>query len=103
MAPKLDAQGLPQAAPNTPPAVTPAFLRDVLQKSTAATEDAAKATKQATKVMADALTSLPNLLADASARVPPAQVQLAAAAAAADNTPGVPTSRDIRDRRVPDF
>lgn len=92
MPPKDDPHAAPAPAP-APAQFTPAQMRDVLSKTTAATN-------AATTAMREAITSLPELIAAAIARQQPAAVANAAADPA---VPAHPFSRDLRDRRVPDF
>ena len=87
MPPKLD----DEAARNPPPAtISPNFLKEVLQRSTTATQQATQASQQATKAMQDTLQALPALLAQAIAKNP----------VTAAPTP-TPTSSPTK--KVPDF
>ena len=82
MPPKED-EGQRQAAP--PTHLSPTFLKDILQKSTTASNNA-------TKAMQDTLTALPALLAQALSD------------AQANNAAARPErSRNLHDRKVPDF
>ena len=85
MPPKTDEEAAGATGRTPPPAgVTPAFLKDVLQKST-------QASQQATQAMQDTLAALPELLAQALAARPAAPAAPAA------------TPRSLHDRKVPDF
>ena len=92
MPPKDDTDATHRQAGNPPPAtaqaVSPAFLKDVLQKSTIASNNA-------TKAMQDTLAALPAILAQALAD---SRKDGAAAAAAKPER-----SRNLHDRKVPDF
>ena len=69
------------------PQVTPAFLKEVLQKSTAASD-------KATRAMQDTLLALPTLLANA--------LEKRDQVAAGGPPPELPSSK-LHDRKVPDF
>ena len=69
------------------------MLKGVLLKSTTATAQATAASNAASKAVADAMAQLPTVLAQALTGAQPNQ-QAAAAA---------PASRDLHDRKIPDF
>ena len=93
MPPKIDDDAAAAGTRTPPPGVTPAFLKDVLQRSTQASQQASHASQQAAKAMQDTRAALPELLAQALAAQP------AGAAAAPPPAP----SRSLHDRKVPDF
>ena len=78
----------------TPPStgISASFLKDVLQRSTMASQQASKASESATKAMQDTLAALPELLA-----------QALATHATANPAPPPTPSRNLHDRKVPDF
>ena len=93
MPPKEDQDATQRQATPPPATLSPAFLKDVLQKSTIASNNA-------TKAMQDTLAALPALLAQALTDSQAGAVAAVAAVAAAAKPE---RSRNLHDRKVPDF